>query len=132
MKKEYLLLNLLLINIIGRRYKKDQKKFELNNKSIALNALYVPQNTGKIRHAYKSKYNKERENRVTLLMITNGEKWHYLAVKKLTALLRAATSKHVGDFYCLKIFHSYSTKDKLKKHYNVSKNQDYCYALMPK
>ena len=66
---------------------KDWKKFELNNKSIALNILYVPHNTEKICHAYKSKYNLTRENQVILLMITDGEKWHYLAVKKLSALL---------------------------------------------
>ena len=35
----------------------------------------------KICHAYKSKYNLTRENQVILLMITDGEKWHYLAVK---------------------------------------------------
>ena len=60
---------------------KDWKNFELNNKSIALNILYVPYNTEKIRHEYKSKYNLTRENQVILLMITDGEKWHYLAVK---------------------------------------------------
>ena len=32
---------------------KDWKKFVSNNKSIALNILYVPHNTEKIRHAYK-------------------------------------------------------------------------------
>ena len=36
-------------------HSKDWKKFESNNKSIALNILYVPHNTEKIRHAYKSK-----------------------------------------------------------------------------
>ena len=36
---------------------KDLKKFELNNKSTALNILYVPHSTEKIRHAYKSKSN---------------------------------------------------------------------------
>ena len=41
-------------------------------KSIALNILYVPHNTEKIRHAYKSKYNLTRENQVILLMITDG------------------------------------------------------------
>ena len=46
-------------------------------------------------------------------MITDGEKWHYLAAKKLSALLKGVTSKHDGDFYCLNYFHSYSTKDKL-------------------
>ena len=64
-------------------------------------------------------------------MITDDEKWHYLAVKILSALLRGITSKHDGDFYCLHCFHSYSTKNKLKKHYNVCKNHDYCYLEMP-
>ena len=56
---------------------KDWKKFELNNE-IALNILYVPHNTKKIQIAYKSKHNLTREKQVTLLMITNGENWHYL------------------------------------------------------
>ena len=43
-------------------------------------------------------------------MITDDERF---AVKKLSALLREVTSKHVGDFYCLNCFHSYSTKIKL-------------------
>ena len=45
-------------------YSKDWKIFESNNKSIALNILYVPYNTEKIRHAYKSKYNLTHENQV--------------------------------------------------------------------
>ena len=53
---------------------RNSKKFESNNKSIALNILYVPYNTKIIRHAYKSKYNLTRENQVILLMITDGEK----------------------------------------------------------
>ena len=57
-------------------------------KIIALNILYVPHNTEEIRHAYKSKHNLKRENQVILLMISDGEKWHYLAVKKLSALLK--------------------------------------------
>ena len=62
-------------------------------------------NTEEIRHAYKSKYNLERENQVTLLMITDGEKWHYLAVKSLSTLFRGITSNNNGDFYCLNCFH---------------------------
>ena len=52
----------------------DWKKFELNNKSIALNVLYVPEGEKTIRHADKSKYNLTRENQVILLMISDGEK----------------------------------------------------------
>ena len=54
-------------------HKKDWEKFELNNKSIALNVLYVPYKTEKITHAYKSKSNSSRENQVFLLMITHGK-----------------------------------------------------------
>ena len=93
---------------------KDWKKIKLNNKSIALNILYVPYNTEKIRHAYKSKYNLTRENQVILLMIIDAEKWHYLAVKRLSALFRGISSKHDGDFYCFNCFQSYTTENKLK------------------
>ena len=75
-------------------HSKDWKKFESNNKSIALNILYVPYNTEKIKHTYNSKYNLNRENQVILLMITDGEKWHYLAIKSLSALFRGITSNN--------------------------------------
>ena len=112
-------------------HSKDWKKFEQNNKTIALNILFVPYNTEKIRLAYKSKHNFKRENQVILLMITDGKKWHCLAVKSLSALLRGITSNHNGDFYCLNCFHSYSTKNKLKKHERVCNDHDYCYVEMP-
>ena len=44
----------------------DWKKFQLNNKSIALNVLYVPEGETTIRHVYESKYNLTRENQVIL------------------------------------------------------------------
>ena len=47
-------------------------------------------------------------------MITDGEKWHYLTVRKLNALLKGVTSRHNGDYYCLNCFHSYATKKTLK------------------
>ena len=62
-------------------HQKDWKQFELNKKSIALNMLHATHNTKEIRHAYMWKYNTKRENQVILLMITYGEKWHYLPVK---------------------------------------------------
>ena len=61
---------------------KDWRKFELNNE-IALNILYVPHNTRKIQVAYKSKNNLTCDKQVILLMITDGEKWHYCTVKTL-------------------------------------------------
>ena len=53
-------------------------------------------------------------------MITDGKKWHYLAVKsepifyngksfnrpvkRLSRLVRGKSSNHHGDYYCLKCF----------------------------
>ena len=108
----------------------DWKKFELNNE-IALNILYEPHNTKKINIAYKSKHNLTREKQTILLMITNGEKWHYLVVINLSGLLRGITSNHKADFYCLNCFCSYSTKNKLEKHKKIRENHDYCHVEMP-
>ena len=53
---------------------KDWKRFEKNNKTIALNILYVPHDEETINFTYKSKYNRKRKNQVALLVITDGEK----------------------------------------------------------
>ena len=66
----------------------------------------------KIYPAYVSKHNSNHEKQVNLLMIPNGEGWHYLAVKELSALLRGITSKHHRDFYCLNCLHSFATEKK--------------------
>ena len=82
-----------------------------------------------IRHNEKTIYNRKRENQVVLLMITNGEKWHYIAfksertddrlnrpIRSLSRLLREMTSIHNGDFYCLNCLHSFRTDNALKRH----------------
>ena len=109
---------------------KDWKKLELNNQ-VALNILYVPHNTKKIEIAYKSKHNLTREKQIILLMISNGETWHYLVVKSLSGLLTGTTSDHNEDFYCLNCFHSYRTKNKLEAHKKICENRDYCRVEMP-
>ena len=66
-------------------------------------------------------------------MIPNKEKegWHYLAVKKLSALLRGITSKHDGDFHCLNCLHFFRVENKLKHHEKVSTNKNLCGIAMP-
>ena len=109
---------------------KDWKKFELNNE-VALNILYVPHNTKKIEITYKSKHNLTREIQIILLMISNGENWHYLVVKGLSGLLTGITSNHKEDFYCLNCFHSYRTKNKLEAHKKICENHDYYRVEIP-
>ena len=91
---------------------KDWKKFESNNKSVALNILYVPHNTEKIRHAYKSKYNLTRENQVILLMITDKEAFYSnLNIEDITAVdyrhgktvFEYLINKNLGDYHDLYI-----------------------------
>ena len=64
-------------------------------------------------------------------MISNGENWHYLAVKSLSRLLRGITCNHDGDYYCLNCFHPYRTENKLNAHKKVCKNHEYCNIEMP-
>ena len=111
--------------------KKDWNRFEVNNKNVALNILYVSFNTKKIEIAYKSKYNLVRDNQIILLMISNGENWHYLFVKNLSGLLRGITSNHDGDYYCLNCFHSYRTEYKLNTHKKTCENNEYCNIEIP-
>ena len=65
-------------------------------------------------------------------MINNGKKSHYLAVTNLSALFKRISSNHNGDFYCLNWFSSYTTKNKLKEHEQVSKNHGSCRIEMPR
>ena len=90
----------------------------------------MPYNAKEIRHAYKSKYNLKRKNQVILLIITDCKKWHYLAVKSFSALLRRIIGNNNGNFYCLNCFRSYTTKNKLEKYKNACENHDYCYVEM--
>ena len=65
-------------------------------------------------------------------MISNGEKqWHYLAIKKLSALVREITSKYYGTFYCLNCLHSFATEKILESHKKVCQNKDFCNVIMP-
>ena len=48
--------------------------------------------------AYINRHNSKCEKQIFFLMIQNKEGWHYIAVTKLSVLLRGITSKHNGDF----------------------------------
>ena len=75
-------------------------------------------NTKKIAHTCKSKHNQNCKNQAILLMITEDKKYHYLAIKSVSALFREITSTNNGDSYCLNCFHSFRTK-------NVKKTRKY-------
>ena len=64
-------------------------------------------------------------------MISNGEKWYYTTVTRLSGLLRGVSYNHNDDFYCLNCFHAFRTKNKLEGHKKMCENHDYCHVEMP-
>ena len=62
-------------------YREDWENSEQNNTSVALNMLFELYNSKEIKLAYKSNYNK-RKNQVILLMINDeANNCYYFAVK---------------------------------------------------
>ena len=51
-------------------YQRDWEEFEQENTSIALNILFVSHNSEEVKLAYKSSYNKHK-NQVILLMVND-------------------------------------------------------------
>ena len=62
----------------------------------------------KIYPAYVLKHNSNIEKQVILLMFPNGEKWDYLAIKKL----------------------SFRTKNELESHKRICKNKYFCNVII--
>ena len=83
--------------------------------------------------AYISKIDSNWEKQIIILMIPNEERegWHYLAVKKLSALLKGITSKNNGDSCYCHCLHSFKKENKLKSHKKVCKNKDFCGIALP-
>ena len=64
-------------------------------------------------------------------MISEGEKYHYLAITNLSGLLQVNSSNHEGEFYCLNCFNSYTSKNKHKEHEEICNNHNSCCIEMP-
>ena len=80
----------------------------MNNKLIALNVLQA--NEQKISHVFKSGHNETGEKQAILLIITDGQKQYYTAVKNLNSLLKEKGK--CSEHFCLNCF----KKLKLKQH----------------
>ena len=79
-----------------------------------------------------------------MLIITNGERWQYIAWKSeraddrfnrpitsLSRLFRGITLNHHGDFYCLNCLRSFRTDKTLKRHERLCDNNNYCDVEVP-
>ena len=77
---------------------KEWQKFERNNKTIALNILFISPNTKTTSVAHRSEYKTKFRKQVILLTITDGKKQHYLAATNLSALL-AKNHQTINDIF---------------------------------
>ena len=65
-------------------FQREQEESEQNNTSITLNILFAPHNSEEIKLAYKSNYNKRRNQVITLMISNKANNYYYFAVKNLS------------------------------------------------
>ena len=69
-----------------RRVERDWEKNEPENTSIALNVLFASHNSEEMKLAYKSIYNKHKNQAILLMIRNEANNYYYFAVKNLSAL----------------------------------------------
>ena len=70
------------------------------------------------------KKTKSVKNKSFFLVIPYAKERNYLALKRLSPVLRETTSKHDGNFCCLNFLHSFKTiKNKLESYKNCVKRK---------
>ena len=80
------LLNFKRVDIDFSSHQRYWENFEQENNSIAINVLFVPYNSEEVKLAYKSSYNK-RKNQVILLIINDeANNYYYFAIKNFSEL----------------------------------------------
>ena len=102
------------------------------NQTITLYGLYVKEMNiypAQQDNRAISKHNLSHENCIILLMIPNGEGWHYCAVKRL-ALLRGIASNYNGKLIIWIAF-IHLERNTLESHKKVCENKDFSWVVIP-
>ncbi|XP_057299543.1 uncharacterized protein LOC130630167 [Hydractinia symbiolongicarpus] len=106
------------------------KKFERQNPNVALN-VYFSEEDFQVRQAYVSKHNTTRKKVADVLIIQEGGKKHYVAIKRYSALMRGLSSRHRGDHYCRNCMHGFRSQETRDNHMKVCMDHDFCEIVMP-
>ena len=109
---EIIISNLLLFpikdthqrNLSFHQIRNIRKHLSKKTETASLNISFLC-DVDEITQAYISKFTFLCEHQVISLMISDGNKWNYLEVTKLSALLNDITLKHKVTFYCLNSLH---------------------------
>ena len=93
-------------------------KFEKNNPDIAVNVLLSKKKNQNIYTARRSERNVKCKKQVNLLMIVDGEKRHYTAIKNISRLLSKLNGKTQHTYhYCMNCLNGFRTESVRDKHY---------------
>ena len=91
-------------------------KFEKNNPGIAVNVLFSKKKSQNIYTVRRSERNVKCKKQLSLLMIVDGEKRHYTAIKNISRLLSKLNGKTKRAYHfcmnCLNGFRTESARDK--------------------
>ena len=111
---------------------KDISRFEEQNPDFSVIVLAYDENI-RIYPYRESKYTYQRKYLVILLLITDGERWHYGLLNNDSRLLSKQHSNCESKIYrCWNCFNCFTTKDKLENHKLYCLNDKACNIIMPK
>ena len=109
-------------------------KFEKNNPDIAVNVLFRKKKSENIYTARRSERNVKLKSKkqVNLLMIVDGEKKHYSAIKGISRLLSKLNGKTRRAYhYCINCLNGFRTSSARDKHYDYCSDNGHVKVNMP-
>ena len=105
-----------------------------NNPGIAVNVLLSNKKSQKknINTARRSERNVKCKNEVNLLMIEDGKKRHYTAIKDISRLLKSLNATHKGAYhFCMNSLNGFRRESARDKHYDYSSSNGHIKAKIP-
>ena len=109
-------------------------KFEKNNPGIAVNVLFCNKKSPKkdIYTVRRSERNVKCKKQVNLLMIVDGEKRHYTAIKNISKLLSRLNGKTKCAYhYCMNCLNGFWTASARDKHFEYCSSNGHVKVNMP-
>ena len=107
-------------------------KFEKKNPGIAVNALFSIKKNQNIYTARRSERNVKCKKQVNLLMVVDRENRHYIAIKRISRLLKSLNAAHKGAYhFCINCLNGFRTELARDKHYEYCSSNGHVKVKMP-
>ena len=105
---------------------KDINVFEMNN-DISVNVLSVED-----KDIYICRKGRRHQGEINLMLISEGDRWHYTAVKSLSRLLASKNSKHAHkQYFCTNCLQGFTLELSRDEHYSYCIDKETVRVEMP-